>query len=63
LKEFPTEKSKTLFHTEQKKYKIWYAESQEIKGDWIKVKTIKDELGWIRWRNENELIIKMYFAW
>lgn len=63
LKESPSDESKTILHPEQKKYKIWYAESQDIQGDWIKVKTIKDEVGWIRWTKGHELLIKMYFAW
>ena len=44
------------------KYKIWRAEKIELKGDWIKVKTSDKEEGWVKWKQGNEIIIRLYFA-
>lgn len=62
VKEVPKENSKSIIHKEQQKYRIWRGECLEVKGDWIKVKTIKDEIGWVRWRIGTKLLIRMYYA-
>lgn len=62
VKESPKDDSKTIVHKEQQKYKIWRGESLEVRGDWIKVKTVKDEVGWVRWRKGNTVLIRMYYA-
>ncbi len=60
LRESPN--GKIIIHADQKEYKIWTGESLEVKGDWIKVKTLKNEVGWVKWRSGNKVLIRMYFA-
>lgn len=43
-------------------YSIWRAAIIERKGDWLKVKTINNEIGWIRWKKNSEILIHLYFA-
>jgi len=62
LRETPKSDGKIINHPDQKEYKIWNGESLEIQGDWIKVKTLKNEIGWIKWRTGNKVLIRMYFA-
>ncbi|WP_271855904.1 hypothetical protein [Patiriisocius marinus] len=44
------------------KYKIWTGEVLEMKGDWLKIKSIKEEIGWIKWREGEKILIRMYYA-
>ena len=60
LRETPN--GKIIKHADQTNYKIWNGESIEVKGEWIKVKTLKNEIGWIRWRSGSKVLIRMYFA-
>ncbi len=60
LRENPN--GKIINHPDQKEYKIWNGESLEVQGDWIKVKTLKNEIGWIKWRSRTKVLIRMYFA-
>lgn len=62
LKESPDDNSPIIKHPDQNKYKIWRGESLEIKDNWIKVKTVADEIGWVKWRQENKVLIRMYFT-
>ena len=62
LREAPKDESKSISHVDEKKYKIWTGESLAVKGDWIKVNTLNDEVGWVRWRKGNKVLIRMYFA-
>ena len=62
LKRNPNEQSEIISQELPNKYKIWNAESIIIKGNWMKVKTITDEVGWIKWREGKKLFIRMYFA-
>jgi len=63
LKKSPSDKSEDIQNDQQTKYKIWSAEKISIKGDWIEIK-IEDteETGWIRWRQGNKILIRMYYA-
>ena len=58
----PIETSKIITNELLSKYKIWTGGFLEMKGDWIKIRTVKDEIGWIRWRKENLILIRMYYA-
>jgi hypothetical protein len=62
LRQEPSYKATVISNDEQKKYKIWRAEKIEMKGDWLKVKTSDKEEGWIKWRQGNKIIIRLYFA-
>ena len=62
LRQSANDNSKIIKHKDQDKYKIWQGESIEVKGDWIKVKTVKDEVGWVRWRQGKKVLIRLYFA-
>ncbi len=33
-----------------------------MEGDWIKVKTILGEIGWIRWRDGEKVLIRIDYA-
>lgn len=63
LKKIPNDKSEDIRNDKQSRYKIWSAEKISIKGDWIEIK-IEDteETGWIRWRQGNQILIRMYYA-
>lgn len=43
-------------------YSIWRAEIIEKKDDWLKVKTVDNEVGWVRWRKDLKILIHLYFA-
>ena len=45
-------------HSEQTRFTIWNGQLQEIKGDWIKIKTISGEVGWIKWKQGDSLLIQ-----
>ncbi len=63
LKKEPKETGEIIKDPLTGKYQIWRAEkSFEIQGEWIKVKTIKGETGWIKWKEEDKLVIRMYYA-
>ena len=62
LRNSSDENSKIITHKSQKNYKIWDGEVIEIKGDWIKLKTTMNEIGWIRWRDGEKINIRMYFV-
>jgi hypothetical protein len=48
---------------EQNVYKIWTAQSLEMYGDWLKIKTTKNEVGWIKWRDGINVLIRInYFC-
>lgn len=62
------DKAKPITSPLQKKYKIWQANPvldkngfAIIKGNWVKVK-IETEIGWVRWRNGNMIIIEIYYV-
>ena len=62
LREEPNENGKIIPNPNADKYKIWTGGVLEIKGDWLKIKTIKDEVGWIKWRDGHKVLIRMYYA-
>ena len=62
LRREPNEKSKIIKHSEQSKYKIWRATTIEIKDEWMKIETIKQEIGWLKWRDGNKILIRMYYS-
>ena len=63
LRKSPSDKSENINNDKLTKYKIWSAEKISIKGDWMEI-TIEDteEKGWIRWRQGNQILIRMYYA-
>lgn len=62
LRQEPADNATVISNEELKKYTIWRAEKIEIEGDWIKVKTTDNKEGWIRWRQGNKIIIRLYFV-
>jgi len=62
LRQQPSDNATVISNDDQKKYKIWRGEKIEMEGDWIKVKIRDNEQGWIRWRQGDKIIIKIYFA-
>ena len=62
LRQSPVDNGKIIKHSSQDKYRIWQGEVVEIKGDWLKIKTPKDEIGWVKWRSGKKVLIRMYFA-
>lgn len=59
---FPNEESEIIKNELQKKYKIWTGEFIEMKGDWLKLKlNVSNEIGWIRWRKGNKILIGIYY--
>ncbi|MBS4040686.1 MAG: hypothetical protein KGZ81_08805 [Flavobacteriales bacterium] len=62
LRKEPDEKSEIIFHTEEKKYKIWRATTLEIKNEWLRIETIKKEIGWLKWKEGNKILIRMYYS-
>lgn len=62
LRQEPSDNAAIILNDDPKKYKIWRAEKIEMKGDWLKIKTRDNEEGWIRWRLDDQIIIKLYFA-
>lgn len=61
LREKPKDSGEIIQNQELSKYKIWQAEALEMKGDWLKIKTIKGEIGWIKWRDGKKVLIRMYY--
>ncbi len=63
LRKSPSDKSENINNDKQTKYKVWRAEKISIKGDWIEIKVENtEEKGWIRWRQGNQILIRMYYA-
>ena len=62
LRQEPFDNSTVISNDDQKKYRIWRAEKIEMKGDWLKVKTKDKEEGWVKWRQGDKIIIRLYFA-
>lgn len=62
LRQQPADNGVIISNDKQIKYKIWRGERIEMKGDWLKVKTTSKEEGWIRWRQNDRIIIRIYFA-
>jgi hypothetical protein len=62
LRKYPSEKSPVIMHSYQSKYRIWEGEPIKVEGDWIKVKTTTDEIGWVRWRKRKKVLIQMHFS-
>lgn len=62
LRQEPSDNAAVISNTDQAKYKIWRAEKIEMNGDWMKVKIRNDEQGWIRWRQGDRILIRIYFA-
>ena len=62
LRNEPKENGNIILNPLTKKYKLWRAEALEIKGEWLKVKTVKDEEGWLKWREGENILIRMYYS-
>jgi len=62
LRQEPSDNGSVISNEDQKKYKIWRAAKIEMKGDWLKVKIGDSEQGWIRWRQGDRILIRIYFA-
>jgi hypothetical protein len=62
LRTEPSDNSRIVLNENLDKYKIWRVEKIELKGEWLKVKTLDKEEGWIRWKSGNKIIIKLYFV-
>lgn len=62
LHEEPNSNSEIIHHNLEKKYKIWQGEFLKISGDWLQISIDEKEQGWIRWRNGNQILIRMYYA-
>jgi len=62
LRQKPSDNATIISNDDQKKYKIWRADKIEMKGDWLKVKIRDNEQGWIRWRQNDKIVIRLYFA-
>jgi hypothetical protein len=59
----PSDNSEIITSDKQSKYKIWQGEKISIDGDWIKIKIEDtDEQGWVRWRQKNKILIRMYYV-
>lgn len=63
LRNLPNDNSEIISSNLENKYVIWNAEFIEMKGEWIKIKTkVTNEIGWVKWKNKNEMKIRMYFV-
>ena len=62
LREKNDENSQIIQNELNQKYKIWTGDVLEMNGDWLKIKTFKEEIGWLRWRKGNEILIRIYYA-
>jgi hypothetical protein len=61
LRSAPTESGTILSHPEQGKFRVWPAQTTDVHDEWMKIKTIKGEHGWIRWKDDDHVLIRMYF--
>jgi hypothetical protein len=61
LRSSPSPDAPVTSHPEETKYTIWPAQAREVKGDWMNITTIKGEQGWIRWKNGDQVLIRIYF--
>lgn len=43
-------------------YSIWSGNKIRMKGDWMEIRVSETETGWIKWREGNQILIRMYFA-
>jgi hypothetical protein len=58
----PNEDAFIVQHDLQSQYKIWNAKYKEMKGEWIKIQIEEtNEIGWIRWKKENKILIRIYY--
>jgi hypothetical protein len=62
LRASPAESGAILSHADETQFKIWPARTKSVKNDWMEIETIKNETGWIRWKNRDEVLIRMYFG-
>jgi hypothetical protein len=62
LRTTPSVTSDTIHSDLKNRYKIWRGEKILIKGDWMEIQTTKTERGWIRWREGNQILIRMYYS-
>lgn len=62
LHKLPNKNSEIIKNDLQEKYKFWNGEFIELKGDWMKMKLEEtNEIGWIKWRNGNKILIRIYY--
>ena len=61
LRKSASDTAEIISNDEQNKFPIWPAKTLEAKGDWLKIKTVKGEEGWIRWKEGDRVLIRMYF--
>ncbi|QLE01284.1 hypothetical protein HX109_06775 [Galbibacter sp. BG1] len=62
LREEPKENGIIIPNPNADKFKIWTGGVLEMKGDWLKIKTVKDEVGWVKWKDGHKVLIRMYYA-
>ncbi|NMM50769.1 hypothetical protein [Marinigracilibium pacificum] len=62
LRTEPNEGGQIILNSLNEKYKIWTGGILELRSDWLKIRTINDEVGWIKWRDGQKVLIKMYYA-
>jgi hypothetical protein len=61
LRKSASDTSEIIVNDEQQKFPVWPAKTIDARGDWLKIKTVKDEEGWIRWKEGDRVLIRMYF--
>lgn len=62
LRQLPKDNAELISHRQEARYKIWSANKISLKGDWLQVRTYDNETGWIRWRQGNKILIRLYYA-
>ena len=62
LREEPKENGKIISNRLTVKYNIWRGSVLEIDGDWLRIKTVRDEVGWIQWKEGQKVLIRMYYT-
>jgi hypothetical protein len=63
LREFASDTSEIIPIDPQSKLKTESSEKISIKGDWIEVQTSDSEKGWVRWRQGNQILIRLYYSY
>jgi len=62
VRNMPDDNATVITHKAQGKFPIWICEVKSIQGDWIQVRTILGEDGWIRWRKGKEIVVSMDYV-
>lgn len=62
LRKSPKDKGKIIQHELETEYKIWKAYRVATQGEWLKIKTIEGETGWVRWKKGKQMLIRLYYS-